>query len=176
MLAGKHARSALKIGRKLEQKPGTNHNRFCMVGSTDSHTSLATAQADNFFGKHSGTEPGPERPMHVVGQFGDQKIMGWELTEADIRSRTPAFAGYRKGVPMGDDLPAMPPSPAWGSTGLPYPGDLRSRWHTPDARPEIVAVDRPPRQPAIAFALSFIRSDLSRMIHGHSHRRTRCVL
>jgi hypothetical protein len=44
-----------------------------MVGSTDGHTSLATAQADNFFGKHSATEPGPERPMHVVGQFGDRR-------------------------------------------------------------------------------------------------------
>jgi hypothetical protein len=31
---------------------------------------------------------------------------GWDYSEADIRSRTPAFLGYRKGVPMGGDLPA----------------------------------------------------------------------
>ena len=29
---------------------------------------------------------------------------GWEYTEDDLRSRTPAFAGYEKGVPMGGDL------------------------------------------------------------------------
>jgi hypothetical protein len=33
---------------------------------------------------------------------------GWEFNEEDITSRTPAFAGYRKGVPMGGDPPAAP--------------------------------------------------------------------
>jgi hypothetical protein len=153
MLSGEYARSALKTGLRLEERLGTNPYKFGMVGSTDSHTSLATAQEDNFFGKHSGTEPGPGRPMHVVGQFGDQKIMGWEqvasglaavwasentreaifdamerkevyattgsrifvrffggwdFSEEDLMSRSPAFAGYRKGVPMGADLPATP--------------------------------------------------------------------
>ena len=153
MLAGEYARSALKIGLGLEEKLGTNPYKFGMVGSTDSHTSLATAQEDNFFGKHSGTEPNAERPMHVVGQFGDSIILGWEqvasglaavwanentreaifdamerkevyattgsrigvrffggweFTDEDLTSRTPAFAGYRKGVPMGGDLPTTP--------------------------------------------------------------------
>jgi hypothetical protein len=31
---------------------------------------------------------------------------GWDFTDADIESRSPAFAGYKKGVPMGGDLPA----------------------------------------------------------------------
>ena len=30
---------------------------------------------------------------------------GWNYTEADIKSREPAFRGYEKGVPMGGDLP-----------------------------------------------------------------------
>jgi hypothetical protein len=150
MLKGEYARSALKLGLKLEAQLGTNPYKFGMVGSTDSHTSLATAQEDNFFGKHSGTEPNPERPTHVVGQFGDQKILGWEqiasglaagwakentresifdamerrevyattgsrilvrlfggwdFAEDDLKTRNPAFIGYRKGVPMGGDLP-----------------------------------------------------------------------
>jgi hypothetical protein len=153
MLAGEYARSALKTGLKLEEKLGTNPYKFGMVGSTDSHTSLATTQEDNFFGKHSGTEPNPERPMHVVGEFGDQKILGWEqaasglaavwatentrdaifdamerkevyattgprmmvrffggweFSEDDLGTRNPAFSGYRKGVPMGSDLPKLP--------------------------------------------------------------------
>jgi hypothetical protein len=31
---------------------------------------------------------------------------GWDFTEDDLKSRTPAFTGYNKGVPMGGDLPA----------------------------------------------------------------------
>jgi hypothetical protein len=31
---------------------------------------------------------------------------GWDYTKTDLMSREPAFAGYQKGVPMGDDLPA----------------------------------------------------------------------
>ena len=29
---------------------------------------------------------------------------GWDFTDADMASRSPAFAGYEKGVPMGGDL------------------------------------------------------------------------
>jgi hypothetical protein len=32
---------------------------------------------------------------------------GWDFTDADMESRSPAFAGYQKGVPMGGDLPAQ---------------------------------------------------------------------
>ena len=33
---------------------------------------------------------------------------GWNYTDADVKSREPAFHGYEKGVPMGADLPARP--------------------------------------------------------------------
>ena len=59
MLQYEYARSALQLGLKLEKKLGTNPFKFGMIGSTDSHTSLATADDDNFFGKHSGSEPSP---------------------------------------------------------------------------------------------------------------------
>jgi hypothetical protein len=151
MLAGEYAREALKRGLVLEKRLGTNPYKFGMVGSTDSHTALATAQEDNFFGKHSGAEPKPERMGHpfitsdrgtIMGwgqvasglaavwakentresifdamerkevyattgsRMGVRFFGGWNFEEADLKSRTPAFSGYEKGIPMGGDLPA----------------------------------------------------------------------
>ncbi len=54
--AGSYAREALKRGLELTLAVGANPFKFGMIGSTDSHTSLATADEDNFFGKHSGNE------------------------------------------------------------------------------------------------------------------------
>jgi hypothetical protein len=78
MLAHEYARSALALGLQIEQDLGTNPYKFGMIGSTDSHTSLATADDDNFFGKHSGSEPSPDRMKHPFAKFGDVAIYGWE--------------------------------------------------------------------------------------------------
>ena len=78
MLQYEYARSALQVGLQLEAKLGTNPYKFGMIGSTDTHTALATADEDNFFGKHSGTEPNPKRMSHPVGCFGDNCIIGWQ--------------------------------------------------------------------------------------------------
>jgi hypothetical protein len=78
MLVYEYARSALQLGLKLEGMHGTNPYKFGMIGSTDSHTALATADDDNFFGKHSASEPSPERMDHPFAVFGDLSIMGWE--------------------------------------------------------------------------------------------------
>jgi hypothetical protein len=150
MLAGEYAREALKRGLLIESRLGTNPYKFGQIGSTDSHTSLSTAEEDNFFGKHTGYESNPERMKHPMFETDKGKIEGWQLaasglaavwatentrqaifdamerketyattgsrmgvrffggwdfTEADIQSRTPAHVGYGKGVPMGADLP-----------------------------------------------------------------------
>jgi hypothetical protein len=150
MLQYEYARSALAIGMELEKKLGVNPYKFGMIGSTDSHTGLATAQEDNFFGKHSGSEPSPKRWEHPMAKFGDAEYTGWgqvasglaavwatentrealfdamqrketyattgsrmmvrffggwEFTDHDAQTRLPAETGYRKGVPMGGDLP-----------------------------------------------------------------------
>ena len=78
MLKNEYARSALQIGLDLEQKLGTNPFKFGMIGSTDTHTSLATAEEENFFGKHTGTEPSPERVSHPAITFGTLRIEGWQ--------------------------------------------------------------------------------------------------
>ena len=82
MLQYEYARSALQIGLRLEKKLGVNPYQFGMIGSTDSHTALATAGEDNFFGKHSGTEPGPERWKHAMAQIGDKKYESWEMVSS----------------------------------------------------------------------------------------------
>jgi hypothetical protein len=84
MLQGEYAREALKNGLMLEEKLGVNPYKFGVVGSTDSHTALATAQEDNFFGKHAGSEPSAERWEHPVGCFGEVCIIGWEQVASGL--------------------------------------------------------------------------------------------
>jgi hypothetical protein len=61
MLQYEYARSALKLGLSLEAQTGTNPYQFGMIGSTDSHTSLATGAEDNYWGKATMVEPGADR-------------------------------------------------------------------------------------------------------------------
>ncbi len=78
MLQYEYAREALKNGLKLERELGVNPYQFGLVGSTDSHTGLATAEEENFFGKHSGKEPHRGRMNKLIGHFGEVKYYGWE--------------------------------------------------------------------------------------------------
>jgi len=57
MLPNEYAREALKRGLSYESKLGVNPFKFGVVGSTDSHTSLATTREDNYFGKITLLEP-----------------------------------------------------------------------------------------------------------------------
>jgi hypothetical protein len=84
MLQYEYAREALKNGLLLERRLGVNPFKFGMVGSTDAHTALTAVEEDNFFGKHSGVEPGPHRWEHVVIEAPDPKftIKGWQQAAA----------------------------------------------------------------------------------------------
>jgi hypothetical protein len=82
MLQYEYARSGLQLGLTLEKQLGVNPYKFGMIGSTDSHTGLATAGEDNFFGKHSGAEPGPKRWEHPMAQVGDKKYEGWSMVSS----------------------------------------------------------------------------------------------
>ena len=55
---GDYVRSALKTGLELEDNLGVNPYALGVIGSTDSHTGLATAEEANFWGKMaSGATP-----------------------------------------------------------------------------------------------------------------------
>ena len=55
-----------------------------MIGSTDSHTSLATTQEDNFFGKHSGVEPSAERLEHVIIKSEKGTLYSHQMTASGL--------------------------------------------------------------------------------------------
>ncbi|KPJ80922.1 MAG: hypothetical protein AMS19_08900 [Gemmatimonas sp. SG8_23] len=85
MLQYEYAREALKIGLQVEDEFGVNPYKFGLVGATDSHTGLATAQEDNFFGKHSGAEPSAERVHHPMAKVGDAEYTGWGMVASGLQ-------------------------------------------------------------------------------------------
>jgi len=84
MLQYEYARSALGIGMEIADRVGTNPYKFGMIGSTDSHTGLATAQEDNFFGKHAGAEPSAERWKHPMAKVGDKSYESYDMVASGL--------------------------------------------------------------------------------------------
>jgi hypothetical protein len=80
MLPHEYARSALQVGLQQAAKIGTNPYKFGMIGSTDSHTSLATTREENFWGKMPSSEPSPDRYKHYVikALSGDDSLSTFE--------------------------------------------------------------------------------------------------
>jgi hypothetical protein len=151
MLQYEYARSALRLGLQLEQKLGINPYKFGMIGSTDSHTGLATAEEDNFFGKHAGAEPSPKRWEHPMAQVGDKKYEGWSMAssgyagvwatentraaiwDAMMRKETYATTGPRMFVRFfggfgfeASDAKSRTPATIGYEKGVPMGGDLRN--------------------------------------------------
>jgi hypothetical protein len=153
MLEFEYARSGLKRGLALEEKLGTNPYKFGLIGSSDAHTGLAAMEEENFFGKTTPQEPGPER---MTKAFFDNpetgvKVMDWEVSasgyaavwatentrealfDAMERRETYATTGTRMSVRFfgGFDFgpaDAQGPQPAaiGYAKGVPMGGDLRA--------------------------------------------------
>jgi hypothetical protein len=62
-----YARPALKLGLKFAKSLGINPFQFGLIGSTDSHTTLSTADDYNFWGKFPDSEPHPDRMSNRMG-------------------------------------------------------------------------------------------------------------
>ena len=86
MLQREYAREALKSGLALEQKFGKNPYKFGMVGATDSHTGLSTAEEENFFGKSTSVEPSATRAAHPFVKSDLGAIEGYELSASGYQA------------------------------------------------------------------------------------------
>ena len=86
MLPGQYARAALRRGLEQEAKLGVNPFKFGLIGSTDSHTSLATTREDNFFGKNPAAEPAANRWDHVFmeGELEGTDYYNWETLASGL--------------------------------------------------------------------------------------------
>jgi hypothetical protein len=114
MLKGEYAREALKQGLALEKKFGFNPYKFGFGGATDSHTSLATADEDNFFGKSASVEPSPDRISHPfvssdLGTFEGYKLVasGYTGIWAHENTRGALFDAMERRETYGTTGPRM---------------------------------------------------------------------
>ena len=89
---GDYARPALKRGLALEAELGVNPFKFGMIGSTDSHTSVAAAEEDNFWGTYALYEPNAFRSL-----FQDEfAASGYAAVWATENTREALFAAMRR--------------------------------------------------------------------------------
>ncbi len=71
MIEKEYAREAFKRGLQYEEKLGANPFKFGLIGSTDSHTTIASTTEDNFFGKISEVEPSTSKARF------DEQVTGY---------------------------------------------------------------------------------------------------
>ena len=76
---GSYVRAGLIRGMQLEAEIGVNPYKFGMIGATDTHTGLASAEEGNFLGKYAQDSiPENKAKETVPGSFGwDASAMGF---------------------------------------------------------------------------------------------------
>ncbi|KKL09966.1 hypothetical protein LCGC14_2560590, partial [marine sediment metagenome] len=79
---GDYIRSGLRRGLEIENNIGVNPYKFGLIGSTDSHTGLSSAEEDNFWGKfaHDST-PETKRGTVIIG---GTKASGWNMSASGL--------------------------------------------------------------------------------------------
>ena len=137
-LKGSFARPALKQGLSEQVKLGINPFKLGLIGSTDSHIGLSSADESGYIGKQGAFRAASavwnaagfagvwakentreslfaamER-REVFASTGPRMSVrffgGWDFYTEDLSQPKLAEVGYRKGVPMGSDLTQAPQS------------------------------------------------------------------
>ncbi len=80
---GDYVRSALKRGLAIGRELGINPYRFGVLGSTDSHTGLASAEESNFWGKLA-TDSIPENKRGNWRQSDYPRSSGWAMSASGL--------------------------------------------------------------------------------------------
>lgn len=80
---GDFARTALMRGLEIEERIGVNPFQFGMIGSTDSHTSVASSEEPNFWGK-VGLDSIPENKRLDDGVSGTVDFNGWNMSASGL--------------------------------------------------------------------------------------------
>jgi hypothetical protein len=81
--AGDYTRSALMRGIAIESRIGVNPYKFGMIGSTDSHTGMASAEEDNFWGKMA-MDSTPENTLDPQKLIVPPKTYGMDMGAAGL--------------------------------------------------------------------------------------------
>lgn len=83
---GDTVRSALKSGLELENTIGVNPFKFGMIGSTDAHTGIASAEEPNFWGKVAIDSTPETKRRYDPDGYGDgiQSFNGWNMSAAGL--------------------------------------------------------------------------------------------
>jgi len=113
MLQYEYARSALKLGLKLEAETGANPYKFGLSAATDTHTALATTREENYFGKYAQTEPSETRHNREVIPADDPKLR--ILTSQEVASGLTAV--WARENTRGDIFDAMKRKEVYATTG-----------------------------------------------------------
>ncbi|MFT5483973.1 MAG: hypothetical protein ACI9GW_002632 [Halieaceae bacterium] len=100
-VAADYARSALRLGLAIEQQTGVNPYQFGMIGSTDSHSGLSSAEENNFWGKFA-RDSTPQTKVNG-DSVGGGKVTGWNMSASGLaavwakdNTREEIFAAFKR--------------------------------------------------------------------------------
>ncbi len=92
-----YVRSALKTGLEVQLETGVNPYKLGLIGATDSHTGLASAEEDNFMGKMA-LDSIPENKERGLG-----RMSGWAMSASGLaavwareNTREEIFAAFKR--------------------------------------------------------------------------------
>jgi len=94
--AADYVRSGLKRGLAIEQKTGVNPYKFGVIGSTDSHTGLASAEETNFLGKTARDSIPENKENTERGSYWRMAAQGLAAVWAPENNREAIFAAFKR--------------------------------------------------------------------------------